>query len=125
MRSEKNLGSKKYFLFDIDGTLAIDDTLYDGSLELLSYIEEIGGRAFYITNNSVKSRKDYIKKFRKWNIVTQENQFVTASYATCRYLKERYNNQKLLVVGTPSFEEELKSFGLKLTHEAEEDVRVW
>ena len=58
MRSEKNLGSKKYFLFDIDGTLAIDDTLYDGSLELLSYIEEIRGRAFYITNNSVKSRKD-------------------------------------------------------------------
>ena len=122
MLKEKNLASKKYFLFDIDGTLAIDDTIYDGSRELLDYIESIGGRAFYITNNSVKSRKDYIEKFRKWNISTEEDQFVTASYATCKYLKEHYEDKKLLVVGTPSFEEELKSFGLKLTHEAADDV---
>ena len=122
MLKGNDLESKKYFLFDIDGTLAIDDTIYDGSRELLDYIESIGGRAFYITNNSVKSRKDYIEKFKKWNISAVENQFVTASYATCKYLKEHYEDKKLLVVGTPSFEDELKSFGLKLTHEAEEDV---
>ena len=40
------LADKKYFLFDIDGTLAVDDTLYQGSRELISYIEAIGGRAF-------------------------------------------------------------------------------
>ena len=51
-------------MFDIDGTLAIDDTIYDGSRELLDYIESIGGRAFYITNNSVKSRKDILKNLR-------------------------------------------------------------
>ena len=55
------LKDKRYFLFDIDGTLAVDETLYDGTKELLDYIEEIGGKSFYITNNSVKSRKDYIK----------------------------------------------------------------
>lgn len=118
----KNLQNKKYFLFDIDGTLAIDDTIYDGSRELLDYIDSIGGKSFYITNNSVKSRKDYIEKFRKWDISTEEEQFVTASYATCKYLKEHYADKKLLVVGTTSFEEELKSFGLILTHEAEDDV---
>lgn len=122
MLKGNDLADKKYFLFDIDGTLAIDDTIYDGSEELLNYIESIGGRAFYITNNSVKSRKDYIEKFKKWNISTEEKQFVTASYATCKYLKEHYTDEKLLVVGTPSFEEELKSFGLKLTHEAADDV---
>ena len=55
------LGEKKYFLFDIDGTLAVDTTLYDGTKEFLEWIEETGGRCFYITNNSTKSRKDYVE----------------------------------------------------------------
>ena len=33
------LKDKKLFLFDIDGTIAIGDTLYEGSRELLDYIE--------------------------------------------------------------------------------------
>ncbi len=29
---------------------------------------ESGGCSFYITNNSVKSRKDYVEKFRRWGL---------------------------------------------------------
>ena len=116
------LKNKKYFLFDIDGTLAVDNTLYDGSYELLQYIESIGGRAFYITNNSVKSRKDYMEKFARWGIETDENQFMTASYATCCYLKENYIDKNIFVVGTPSFVEELQSFGLNVTEDNKDDI---
>ena len=116
------LKQKKVFLFDIDGTLAVDSTLYEGSRELLAYIERIGGHAFYITNNSTKSRKDYVEKFAKWGIETCEEQFVTASYATCLYLKQRYEGRKLFVMGTPSFVEELRAWGLSVTEHAEEDV---
>ena len=111
------LKNKKYFLFDIDGTLAVDETLYEGSYELIQYIETIGGRAFYITNNSVKSRKDYMEKFARWGISTDEDQFMTASYATACYLKDYYSDKKLFVVGTPSFVEELKTFGLHVTED--------
>ena len=97
------LKDKRYFLFDIDGTLAVDETLYDGTKELLDYIEEIGGKSFYITNNSVKSRKDYIEKFARWGIRAEASQFMTASYATCEYLKAHYAGKKLFVLGTPSF----------------------
>ncbi len=116
------LKGKKYFLFDIDGTLAVDDTLYDGSKELIEYITAIGGRAFYITNNSVKSRKDYIEKFKKWGIETGEDQFMTASYAACKYLKQHYSGKKLFVMGTPSFAKEVRECGLTVTEQAEKDV---
>ena len=116
------LSKKKYFLFDIDGTLAIDETLYEGSYDLIKYIEKIGGRAFYITNNSVKSRKDYMEKFARWGIDTDEDQFMTASYATCCYLKEHYSDKKIFVAGTPSFVEELLSFGLHVTESQKEGI---
>ena len=57
------LKNKKLFLFDIDGTIAVGDTLYEGSADLIRYINAIGGRAYYITNNSTKSGLDYVKKF--------------------------------------------------------------
>lgn len=56
------LKNKKLFLFDIDGTIAVGDTLYEGSADLIRYINDIGGRAYYITNNSTKSGLDYVKK---------------------------------------------------------------
>ena len=82
------LKGKKYFLFDIDGTLAVGETLYDGTKEFLEWIEKNGGKSFYITNNSTKSRKDYVDKFARWGIDASEQQFMTASYAACLYMKE-------------------------------------
>ncbi len=67
------LKDKKLFLFDIDGTLAVGDALLDGTRQLLDYIARVGGKALYITNNSTKSRKDYVEKFRRWAIPAQGN----------------------------------------------------
>lgn len=116
------LRDKKLFLFDIDGTLAVGDTLLDGTRELLEYIERIGGRALYITNNSTKGRKDYVEKFRRWNLRTTESDFVTASYAACLDMKKRYDGQKIFVVGTRSFVRELQDFGLRITEKVEPDI---
>ena len=43
--AKRKLKEKKLFLFDIDGTLAVGDTLYEGSADLLRHIDEIGGKA--------------------------------------------------------------------------------
>ncbi len=116
------LQEKKYFLFDIDGTLAVDETLYPGSRKLLDHIDRIGGKSFFITNNSIKSRKDYVAKFARWGISASVDQFMTASYVTCRYLKDHYNGKKLFVLGTPSLVEEVKSYDLAVTEQVEPDV---
>ena len=85
------LAQKKLFLFDIDGTIAVGDTLYDGSRELLAYIESIGGKAYYITNNSTMSGADYVEKFRRtFGLETTEDQFITSGYMTLRFLLENY-----------------------------------
>ncbi|MEG2522538.1 MAG: HAD-IIA family hydrolase [Lachnospiraceae bacterium] len=116
------LKNKKNFLFDIDGTLAVDSTLYQGTKEFLTYIERTGGHVFYITNNSTKSRRDYVDKFKQWGIVTYEEQFVTASYATCLHLLQNYPDQSIYVLGTPSLVEEMRRCGIHVVDEVTDAV---
>ena len=119
------LKDKKLFLFDIDGTIAIGDTLYEGSRELIDYIDSIGGKAYYITNNSTKSNEDYVKKFEKcFGLKTTENQFVTSGFMTKTFLKDNYCDKKIFVVGTASYVEDLLSSGLKVTTEVEEGIEL-
>jgi len=117
------LKNKKLFLFDIDGTIAVGNTLYEGSEELLSYIESIGGKAYYITNNSTKSNADYVKKFKEeFGLDTTEDQFVTSGFMTIRFLKENYADKKIFVLGTASFIAELKKNDLTITEVPENDI---
>ncbi len=119
------LKDKKLFLFDIDGTIAIGDTLYPGSRELLDYIDSVGGKAYYITNNSTKSNADYVKKFEEcFGIKTTENQFITSGFMTKHFLKDTYCDKKIFVVGTKSYVEDLQNSGLCVTTEVEEDIEL-
>lgn len=114
---------KKLFLFDIDGTLAVGNTLYDGSAMLLDYIKNIGGKAYFITNNSTMSGADYVKKFKdSFHLDTTEDQFVTSGYMTLRFLKENYAGRKIFVLGTSSFIAELRKNDLVITETAEDDI---
>ena len=117
------LKDKKLFLFDIDGTIAVGDTLYEGSADLLRYIQAIGGRAYYITNNSTKSGLDYVKKFHDaFHLDSTEDQFITSGYMTLRFLKENYTDKKIFVLGTASFVAELRKNGLWVTEVCEDGI---
>ena len=117
------LSEKKLFLFDIDGTIAVGDTLYGGSRPLLDYIQSIGGRAYYITNNSTRSNADYVKKFQDaFGLETTENQFVTSGYMTLRFLQQHYSRDKIYVLGTASYIAELRRNGLTVTEEPDADA---
>lgn len=117
------LQNKKLFLFDIDGTIAIGDTLYEGSRELLSHISSIGGKSYFITNNSTKSGADYVEKFKTcFGLDTTENLFITSGYLTLRFLKENFAHQKIYCLGTESFITGLKKNDLTVTETIEPDI---
>ena len=47
-----SLAEKRLFLLDMDGTIYLSETLFDGTLEFLRYVRAIGGRYLFLTNNS-------------------------------------------------------------------------
>ncbi len=121
-KKEIDLAAKRLFLFDIDGTIALDSTLIDGTMQLLQEIQRVGGKYVFITNNSTKSIADYMQKFDAWRIPTDEASFVTASTAAISWLKEHFTGKKIFAVATNSFIKELQNEGLRVTRRPEEDV---
>lgn len=118
------INNKKLFLFDIDGTIAFDNTLIDKTLELMDKIRDKGGKYIFITNNSTKSIEDYVDKFRRLGIKVDSTNFLTSSYVTALYLKENFGDDLIFVLGTKSFVKELIGFGLSVTEINQGDIKV-
>lgn len=116
-----SLKQKKFFLLDMDGTIYLDNDLFDGTLDFLSAVKAAGGRYLFVTNNSSKSTDAYVEKLARIGIEATEADFLTSTDATCLYLK-RYEGKKFYVSGTKSFEEQLRSSGVITTTEVEDDI---
>ena len=74
MEKLKNI---KLYLLDMDGTIYLDDDLFDGTIDFLNYVKEIGGRYMFVTNNSSKSVDKYIEKLASLGITATEDDFLT------------------------------------------------
>ena len=98
----ENLKKKKFYLFDMDGTIYLDKQLFDGVKEFLEHIRKIGGKYLFVTNNSSKSVDKYIEKLDSLGIIADKNDFLTSTNATIIDLKKRKYN-KIYAFGTESF----------------------
>jgi HAD superfamily hydrolase (TIGR01457 family) len=118
----RELKDKKLFLLDMDGTIYIDNKIFEGAKKFLEYIKSIGGRYIFLTNNSSKGVEDYIKKLCIMGIETSKDDFSTSSQATALYLKDRYKSKKVYVMGTDSLKREFIENQIKVTDKYEEDI---
>ncbi len=116
---------KKLYLFDMDGTIYLDDDLFEGIPELLQNIAKKGARYVFITNNSSKSLQAYVQKLHRLGLtnVNEEN-FYTSVQASISLLKEKHPNDLIYLQGTKSFVEELYKSGLTVTAEYDEKAKV-
>ena len=106
------LKDKKLFLLDMDGTIYLDNDLFDGTLEFLSLVKERGGRYLFVTNNSSKSTDAYVKKLKSIGIDACEDDFLTSTNATIIYIKEKYQGRRFYSFGTESFTQQLRDAGI-------------
>ena len=123
MINTDKLAEAACFLFDMDGTIYLGEKLLPGAKELIKYLNESGQRYFFLTNNSSKSRQEYVAKLGRLGLHTPAERIFSSGEATAIYLNAHYPNKRIYLVGTPSLEQEFADHSIELVQE-DADVAV-
>lgn len=120
------LDKYEYFLFDCDGVIWLGDHLLPSVVETLKLLKDKNKTVIFVTNNSTKSRDDYLHKFEKLGIhgITKDEVF-GSSYASAVYVDKILKlpkNKKVWVLGETGIETELQQLGYNTIGGADPDL---
>lgn len=118
----------KVLLLDGDGVIWLESVPIPGVVDALNGIRELGVRLVLVTNNSSKTREQYLKVIEKIGLVgfTKED-ILSSGFATAMYLKEQ-NMKRVFVSGYAGLIEEIKALGITAftdeLSEADEEIGI-
>ena len=101
-------------VMDCDGVIWQGDTLLPGARESIALLREQGKRLVFVTNNSNKSRKQYVYKFEQLGIAVEKEEIFSAAFAAAAYLKTRKFAKKAFVVGGRGIVDELNDMQIEV-----------
>lgn len=99
---------------DCDGVLWVGTTEIEGAARCVRALREMmGKKVFYCTNNSTKSRQEYVEKCAQMGFGGEMEEMVGTSYLAAEYLKEHKFEGTVYVVGSTGITKELDLLGIK------------
>lgn len=115
----------KGFIFDLDGTIYVDDEVIDGVAEAIGKLKDRGDKVVFLTNKSIASRNDYVEKLTSLGIEVELNEVINSNYITAHYLKSVMGqDDSVYVIGEAPLFEELAEENIKLADVAVEATYV-
>jgi HAD superfamily hydrolase (TIGR01450 family) len=105
----------RHVALDLDGTVYKDDVLFDGVNEFLALLRNLDIGYTFLTNNSSRSRREYVARLRGMGLDVDEENIFTSADATIAYLrKDLPEVRRLFLLGTPSLDEQFVEAGYTL-----------
>ncbi|MCC3355521.1 HAD-IIA family hydrolase [Bacillus sp. REN16] len=115
----------KGYIFDLDGTVYLDDQIIDGAVETINRLREAGNKVVFLTNKSIATRNDYVTKLNKLGIHANLSEVINSNYIAVKYLKEHMNEQdSVLVIGEKPLFEELREENISITNDPKKATYV-
>uniref|UniRef100_A0A7S0SPZ5 Phosphoglycolate phosphatase n=1 Tax=Mantoniella antarctica TaxID=81844 RepID=A0A7S0SPZ5_9CHLO len=101
-------------VLDCDGVIWQGNTLLPGVRESIQLLRDMGKRLVFVTNNSNKSRKQYVHKFEQFGITVEKEEVFSAAFAAAAYLKTQAVTGKVYVVGGQGIVDELNEMHIEV-----------
>jgi len=112
------LASVKAVFLDMDGTIYHGSKLFPTTLPFLDFLKQHHIKWNYCTNNSSRSKADYVRHLAKFGLESSVDEFYTSIDFLIDVLREEYSQvKKLFVLGVPSMQQELAEHGFEIVDE--------
>jgi len=99
-------------VFDLDGVIYRGDETMPGAPETLASLRNSGCLTGFLTNNSTRSRDDYVSLLGSHSIPSQPHEIMTSGEATVRYLLEHgHKGKRIYIIGGAGLVSSLKNAG--------------
>ena len=108
------------YLFDLDGTIYLSDTLLPGAAETIAALRKAGRRTIFLSNNPTKTRSQYATKLTRLDIPTPIDDIITSSFVMVQWLLNERPEARLFVVGEEPLKQDLRAAGFQLSETADE-----
>ncbi len=105
--------NKKIVFLDLDGTVYIGDSLLPGARDFIDRLNEKNIFFYFLSNNSSRSKKDYVKKLANLGIASNQEEIILSTDGAIEYLLER-EIRRVFVIGTESMREMFVQAGLEV-----------
>ncbi len=116
------LSEKRLFLLDMDGTIYLDEQLFDGTIDFLNHVRRLGGKYLFLTNNSSRGVDAYLEKMVRLGIPAGPEDFFTSVDALIVDLKRYDPNRLYYGFGTASFRGQLRQAGYRITDRLQDGI---
>ena len=111
---KRNVEQITGFIFDLDGCIYSGDRIYNGSVELLTYLIAEGKDIYFLSNNSTDREATVRKKLMKMGLPVEDITILVATDFIGEYLLEYHGRAKLQVIGTAELKESLTMQGHRI-----------
>jgi len=111
-------------LVDCDGVLWAGSKLLTHSVDTINFLKENGKRVFYVTNNSTKTRSQYLSRLLQIGYNAEEREIATSGFLVASYLKSIDFDKKVYLIGSKGLSEELSNHGINHTPPGPESMET-
>jgi len=103
------------YIFDLDGTIYLGDTLLPKAEETVLKLREEKRRVLFLSNKPIDNRFTFAKKLTRLGIPTDVEDVINSSFVSALYFKKEMPGAKFYVMGEEPLLQELRQVGLEMS----------
>ncbi len=105
-------GAALNWILDLDGVVWRGNQIIEGSSEAISRLSGMGQSVYFVTNNSLLTPSEYVKKMSSFGIIAEEKRIFTSGMAAASMIEQ--SDKVYLIGGGNGLKEAVQDRGIEI-----------